>query len=297
MCEFEFKKFGLCDDEECRSCFDKSFESHPYEAYWSDDNPVQPRQVLKNANQRYIFDCWCGHTFKCLLRFLISRNVWCPYCCKPPLQLCDKEDCEPCFEKSFASHPKAKYWAVDRNDVTPRQVFKGAHKKRTFYCDVCDHYFDKALNSIHEDPSKLCPCPFCEHKELCDDDECDFCFQNSFASHPKAECWDVELNGGVTARQVFKCKRKNCFFKCDVCPHFFDCSPDNINKGNWCPYHSNPPKRLCDDENCKECLKIHLRVIQCLNIGVLKTIYLPGRFLNHLQITVYSIALIAKTNI
>jgi hypothetical protein len=35
-------------------------------------------------------------------------------------QLCDNLECKICFEKSFASHEKSKYWS-DKNDcVKPR---------------------------------------------------------------------------------------------------------------------------------------------------------------------------------
>ena len=43
-------------------------------------------------------------------------------------KLCDKEDCKKCFEKSFASHEKAKYWS-NTNELKPNQVSKGSGKK------------------------------------------------------------------------------------------------------------------------------------------------------------------------
>jgi len=46
-------------------------------------------------------------------------------------KLCDKEDCKKCFEKSFASHEKAKYWS-NKNELKPRQVFKSSGKKYFF---------------------------------------------------------------------------------------------------------------------------------------------------------------------
>ena len=32
------------------------------------------------------------------------------------------------FEKSFASHEKAKYWS-DKNEIKPEEVFKNSHKQ------------------------------------------------------------------------------------------------------------------------------------------------------------------------
>jgi len=45
------------------------------------------------------------------------------------------------FERSFASHPKSKYWS-DKNDVLPRNVFKSARKKYKFNCPNCDEIYE-----------------------------------------------------------------------------------------------------------------------------------------------------------
>lgn len=61
----------------------------------------------------------CGHEFESILSSITSKNPqWCSYCSNPPKQLCDKE-CNKCFSKSFASHPKSKFWHLD-NNVDPR---------------------------------------------------------------------------------------------------------------------------------------------------------------------------------
>jgi hypothetical protein len=52
------------------------------------------------------------------------------------------------FEKSFASHPKAKYWSEKNGDVKPRDVFKSSGKKYWFNCGECNHEFESGLNNI-----------------------------------------------------------------------------------------------------------------------------------------------------
>ena len=52
------------------------------------------------------------------------------------------------FEKSFASHPKAKYWSEKNGKVKPREVFKSSGKKYLFKCEECSHEFQIGLNSI-----------------------------------------------------------------------------------------------------------------------------------------------------
>ena len=121
----------LCD-EGCLTCFEKSFASHDKSKYWSDDKngDVKPRQVFKKTQKKYWFNCdTCNHDFEKRIDHVTS-NSWCPYCSNPPKKLCDDEGCQTCFEKSFASHEKSKYWSDDKNgDVKPRQVFKSSNEK------------------------------------------------------------------------------------------------------------------------------------------------------------------------
>ena len=248
MCKFDHKRLKLCDDEKCDSCFEKSFASHPKAKYWADDNPITPRQVLKNAQKKYAFNCKCGHRFENFLRYINSKNQWCPYCCVPHNQLCHDENCEDCFKKSFASHPKAKYWSKE-NNVTPRQVSKGTPKKYDFDCDICNHTFKSALNHVINDKASRW-CPYCGHSKLCNKEDCEFCFRNSFASHSKAKYWSNE--NAITPRNVFKNKNKKFLFDCDICGHIFEISLGSVTSGGgWCSYCSHD--KLCDNEDCDFC--------------------------------------------
>jgi hypothetical protein len=75
------KSQKLCEDEECKECFNKSFASNEEKArYWSDKNVLTPRQVFKNSDNNYFFDCNCGNTFVGSLGNASSKNVFCPYC-------------------------------------------------------------------------------------------------------------------------------------------------------------------------------------------------------------------------
>ena len=104
----------LCDNVDCQTCFEKSFSSHEKSKYWSVKNgDVKPIQVFKGSSNKYWFDCICGHSFESALGNIATSNQWCPYCSNPPHKLCEK-DCQRCFEKSFASHEKSKYWS-DKN--------------------------------------------------------------------------------------------------------------------------------------------------------------------------------------
>ena len=80
-------------------------------------------------------------------------------------------------------------------------------------------------------------CPYCSRKKLCEQEDCNFCYQKSFASHEKAKFWNETKNGGIKPREVFKGSNKKYWFTCDECKHDFLAPPEAISrlKGTWCP--------------------------------------------------------------
>ena len=66
--------------------------------------------------------------------------------------------------------------------------------------------------------------------------------KTTFASHPKSKFWSTRNEGkpedyALNSHQI-------CWFDCD-CGHPFESCLKNINLLNrWCPYCSNPPKKL-----------------------------------------------------
>ena len=240
----------LCANEECQTCFEKSLASHEKSEFWSEKNgDVKPRQVFKKTTKKYWFDCnICCHEFEKRIDHVTS-NTWCPYCSNPPKKLCDKDDCHLCFNKSVASHEKSKYWSDKNGDIKPRYVFKSSNTKYYFNCR-CGHDIFIMLHDIVAGYW----CPYCSNppQKLCDNQDCKTCFNKSFASHEKSKYWS-DKNGDVKPRQVFKQGNNSCYFICD-CGHEFDSRLNSITYQNtWCPYCSNPSKKLCDNKDCKKC--------------------------------------------
>ena len=152
------------------------------------------------------------------------------------------------FEKSFGTHPKAKYWSEKNGDIKPRDVFKSSGKKYWFKCQECSHEFQSNLNNISNGKW----CSFCSSppKNLCKYDNCLYCFNNSFAGSDKAKYWS-EKNGDIKPRDVFKSSGKKYWFKCQECSHEFQNGLNNISRGGWCPFCSC--KNLCKYDNCLHC--------------------------------------------
>ena len=163
--------------------FDRSFASHPKAEFWDySKNEKTPGEVFKRSHKKCWFICGeCKHSFDTSLASVTSMNTWCPFCANK--RLCGL-DCTTCFEKSFASSPRAKFWS-DRNIKKPREVFKNCNKKFWFVCGDCEHSFDTGPGSV-TNLDKWCP--FCAKppQKLCEED-CTRCFEKSFASSPKAK--------------------------------------------------------------------------------------------------------------
>lgn len=236
--------------EECKFCFNRSFASHEKSNQWGKGNTVSPRNVFKNSSVKYYFDCnACKHTFDAQPSKISYSGSWCPYCAD--MILCNGSECLVCFNKSFASHLRAKEWNYEKNDCKPRDVFKGSEIIIYFDCNKCEHTFSAKLCEVNRGQW----CPYCANSSLCSESECLTCFNKSFAAHPRANSWINEKND-CKPRDVFCGTDGKYFLRCDVCNHELyislkRISRDNVMCGENCAYcHS---KKLCENEECISC--------------------------------------------
>nr|WNL50507.1 restriction endonuclease [Marseillevirus sp.] len=236
----------LCTGE-CETCFKKSFASHEKAKYWSsENNKKSPREVFKNSNTKAWFDCEkCSHSFEAGLSN-VSKGSFCIFC--SARSLCSSKDCRMCFEKSFAKHEKSKFWSFEKNNLTPRQVFAGSHKKFWFDCGDCGHSFKMTPKNVSAGQF----CPFCSNNKICFSEKCDVCFKKSLANHEKAKFWNFKKNKKIP-REVFMHSNKKFWFDCDKCNHSFESSPDKIFIGRFCSFCSNG--KLCSSAGCSSCLQ------------------------------------------
>lgn len=219
---------GLCEEEDCLFCYQKSFASHPMAESWSTRNHILPRQILRRSDKKCWFDCRdCQHSFEVKL-FSISKDKHCAYCSNQ--KLCDKQECMICFEKSCASHEMDKAWSTN-NEFVSRQVFIQSNKKIKFNCLICLHIYETTPNHYHNRDNQ---CSYCSNRKLCEKEDCKPCFQKSFASHPQIHCWSNKNT--VLPRQLFKGSETMCIFDCDICKSEFHSRAYNVLTGYWCPY-------------------------------------------------------------
>ena len=115
-------------------------------------------------------------------------------------------NCDICYNKSFASHEKARFWSLE-NKLTPRQLFKGADRKTfIFNCDKCPH---KLIMNLKNITSKGHWCSYCSHQKLCENKECNMCFNNSFASVERSKYLNDK---NINPRMLFKSTNKKYKF-------------------------------------------------------------------------------------
>lgn len=170
-------------------------------------------------------------------------------------KLCILNDCEKCYNRSFASNHYAIFWS-NKNELTPRQCHNNSNKRFYFDCDKCCHELYIPLNRISGFHKSFCR--YCD-TDICSNENCEFCFKKSFASHPMATAWS--LKNDFSPREICLGSEKKCWFDCPDCNHSFERCLYSINIEKVCPFCAN--QRLCDLD-CKVCFD---KSLASLNLG------------------------------
>lgn len=148
----------LCNDSDCTLCYEKSCASHVMAEAWSSRNELIPRDIFLQSNKKVVFNCLtCNHEYQTTPNHYYNRDGSCPYCDNK--KLCDKDDCNECFNKSFESHPLVNCWS-SKNDMNPRNVFKGSERKCIFNCNICNSEFETKMYNVLTGYW----CPYCKNK-------------------------------------------------------------------------------------------------------------------------------------
>jgi very-short-patch-repair endonuclease len=215
--------------------FERSFASHEKSKFWNYElnNPFKPEDVYIKSHKKFWFTCdICSHVILMKLG-LVSRGNWCSYCSHK--QLCSNDDCEFCFNNSVASNEKAILWNYEKNEnVLPRNVFLNSNHKYWFDCDICKHDLFITPNEVYNNKF----CGYCAHQRICGKDNCEFCFNNSFASNEKVKYWNYTLNHPYIPLKIFRTNHKKFWFTCDY-NHNFNASLCHVSNNQWCPFCIN----------------------------------------------------------
>jgi very-short-patch-repair endonuclease len=226
------------------------FSLHERSKYWGKNNSDELQNISLHSSKKYWFDCnICNHSFLSAPKTIVKGH-WCPYCANQAV--CGNSECKECFDKSFASHEKSKYWS-SKNNITPINILKGSSKKYWFKCNKCPHEFESQISGITGERNRWCK--FCSNQALCNNETCEYCFEKSFASCKESVYWSSK--NIKKPREVFKKSDSiKHWFKCPNCPHDFEktCS-DIIIKKSFCPYCAITNGILCGNEKCNYCFE------------------------------------------
>ena len=270
----------LCGDPECLHCLDRSFAS--YQGKTENGKFKKDCLILEgidetlytifiSKNKDYLFNCdTCPHNFKSSPNGITSENGnWCPYCSKPCKKMCKDDKCYFCYQNSFSSYQgktdngklKKDCWIIEKNGgLTSRDITLSCEQKYWFQCDNCPHQFNSRLANITKKSGRPRWCPYCFGHKLCYEEDCNHCYQRSFAGYNrktesgklKKDCWIIEKNDGLMPRQIKKGTERKFWFQCDQCPHQFTNTLSGVSTGRWCIYCAR--RKLCNDINCQFCL-------------------------------------------
>jgi very-short-patch-repair endonuclease len=222
-------------DSKCLTCFHRSLGSIEQGLFWSSCNSKLAVGVFRGSTIKHIFDCpGCNHKFEACPNNVVNGRR-CSYCFGD--KLCDVDDCLRCHQRSFASHPKSKYWSR-QNKLGPRQVKRSSHRDFLFDCPACSHYSLMALNNVVAGQW----CRYCNKDSLCDDQDCNFCLAKSFASHPRSKHWSSK--NLLKPRQVVQGSTAKCWFTCSYCQYDFCMELRNVTRGYWCSSCRNKTEKL-----------------------------------------------------
>ena len=111
-------------------------------------------------------------------------------------------------------------------------------------------------------------CSYCSHQKLCENKECNMCFNNSFDSVERSKYLNDK---NINPRMLFKSTNKKFNFNCDICKQIFSCQLAAITKGIWCSFCVNKTELILYNELkvYYSTLKRQFKVNWCKNIRCL----------------------------
>lgn len=148
----------------------------------------------------------------------------------------------------FKDKIKLSCWSK-ANKVQPHQVSLLSGKSFLFDCNQCGRRFEQTTCHV----TKGSWCKFCSGRHACFLDDCQFCYEKSFAFKfpERALLWSAKNT--VSPDKVSHLSQKTYIFDC-ICGHEIKQSPVRIGQGSTCKYCCPKPSTICGEKECVFCL-------------------------------------------
>ena len=184
-------------------------------------NPKRPENYAQFSNAKVWFLCKkCGHEWqKQISEF--SRGKRCP--------VCSNFVVKTGINDLASQNPlAASEWDFDKNSLKPTEVYYKSTDYAYFRCSKGHSWKAQIWTRIKS------KCPFCSNRLPCEDNNLEVLFPWI------ALDWDYEKNEGISPNEVVAYSSIPRFWKCNVCGHKWQCSPnERTSKGHGCVICAN----------------------------------------------------------
>jgi hypothetical protein len=168
----------------------------------------------------------CGYgkngIWKPVISNLMHHESGCPKCSN------NLPYCIELFNEKILKNPN--FFEMEFLGINNATFINGNKSMIPYKCKKCNHCDEVNINSLIEKQGNICR--YCSSKKLCFNN-CDFCFDKSFASHEKSKFWNYSKNEDMP-RNIHKNSNKEYHFLCEL-NHVFSDSLCHINQNRWCP--------------------------------------------------------------
>lgn len=141
-CKYCSKKCCVCDDENCKFCFNISIASLEKSKYWDyEKNKENPKTIINVSThtEKYWFKCdICNHSY---LQNVVNMFK-CNYCFQN--EICN-DTCCSCKTRLLSMTPLTKYWDYESNKENPNNILIQSGTPYSFYCNNKNHIFQSTI--------------------------------------------------------------------------------------------------------------------------------------------------------
>lgn len=258
-CQYCSLKWEHCKDINCDFCFERSIAYDEISISWDYtlNKGVSPFEITPMSD-KYIWTICneCGHSNEAITKNITKGLRGCIQCSTKHWSHCGDDNCMWCYHKSFKSNPKFAFWNETKNaenKIDALYISDNSSTQCWMTCNVCYHDFLTSPGQILQGNW----CLYCSSSwKHCGKEECQYCLNRSFKSHPKCEFFiNGKLNNNVNPLYIAKHARDAYWFLCPDCGHNISIPLHSVTKGDWCGFCSTTNWKHCKNHDCNFCFK------------------------------------------
>lgn len=189
---------------------------------------LTPSSITPGSHLKVYWICpTCGHSYSMRVSNRTApskqnkKTKLCP--------VCRGQIIIPGYNSLKAKYPEVveNEWDFDLNEIDPDTIAPHTNKAYYWKClNGHESYLARVNNKISKNGGN---CPKCSHQKFSKE------FSLKSLNPALAQEWDIELNGGLSAEEVFANSNKAYWWRCPKCGHTWKAKVNNRNNGRGCP--------------------------------------------------------------